>query len=400
MSKRMVYKNTVFTKILFSDSLNSFAFQFYAFTIPLIIYEFSKSALAISSMRAVEFLPNLLLALFIGVFIDRVNRKKLLVSVSIIQIVMISILLLILISGQLINLFPLYIIGFVISLTSYTRANIIHSILPNIVDEDLLSESNSQFSIFQTLSSMIAPPLAGLVYGIGMGTFSIAIYMVGTLIFVFIILSIKDNNFGEIIPSDNNFKEDLYEGWKELRSNNYLWKLTIIILFINLAVSLSFAILVFYALDEINVDEKILGLVLVGALAGSLFGGFANTYLIKAFSAGNIIKLSFYIMLLGFLALYISSNWTYMALSLFCINFSSTQVNIQLLSIRQSTTPNNLLGRVSGTSSTIMKLAIPLSYIFAGLLTEIINVKYLFLISAMILIIIISYTKSLNETIN
>jgi hypothetical protein len=41
---------------------------------PLILYELTQSAAAMTAMRAVELLPNLLLAMFIGVWVDRIDR--------------------------------------------------------------------------------------------------------------------------------------------------------------------------------------------------------------------------------------------------------------------------------------------------------------------------------------
>ena len=48
--------------------------QIYQLGMPLILYALTKSAAAMTAMRAVELMPNLLLAMFIGVWVDRIDR--------------------------------------------------------------------------------------------------------------------------------------------------------------------------------------------------------------------------------------------------------------------------------------------------------------------------------------
>lgn len=60
--------------ILFSSAFFvAFGGQIYNLALPLLVYELTQSSQMMGWMRAVEFLPNLLLALFIGVWVDRVD---------------------------------------------------------------------------------------------------------------------------------------------------------------------------------------------------------------------------------------------------------------------------------------------------------------------------------------
>ena len=61
-----VWKNRSFM-VLFSSALFvAFSAQIYNLALPLLVYELTQSSQMMGWMRAVEFLPNLLLALFIG----------------------------------------------------------------------------------------------------------------------------------------------------------------------------------------------------------------------------------------------------------------------------------------------------------------------------------------------
>ncbi|EGU58337.1 MFS transporter, partial [Vibrio tubiashii] len=71
-----IWRNRPF-QILFSSALFvAFSAQIYNLALPLLVYELTQSSKMMGWMRAVEFLPNLLLALFIGVVVDRVDKKR------------------------------------------------------------------------------------------------------------------------------------------------------------------------------------------------------------------------------------------------------------------------------------------------------------------------------------
>ena len=65
-----------------------------------------------------------------------------------------------------------------------------------------------------------------------------------------------------------------------------------------------------------------------------------------------------------------------------------TIININYLAIRQEFTPNHLLGRVAGTSSTLMKLAMPIGFLLGGLWVEWFQVQTLFMMTACIILAI------------
>ena len=66
--------------------------------------------------------------------------------------------------------------------------------------------------------------------------------------------------------------------------------------------------------------------------------------------------------------------------------FQQQSLMFIIATLRQVETPSHLLGRVAGTSSMIMKLAMPISFVLVGAIGEFIPVKYVFLISSVILI--------------
>lgn len=389
-----IYKNKQFIIILFTKTLNTFFSNFFIFTIPILIYELTTSVLAMSTMRAIEFIPNLLLAIFIGVFVDRYRRKNLLVFSTFSQAFCILIFL-ILLNFELLNIYILYILSFIIFTTIYIKGSAQHSIIPNIVEKKYLSIANSKFTFYDTISGIIAPTLAGFFYTTYGAIFNIKIYFIGTLLvlFLYFLINIKE----DVKKSDKSMKRDIMEGWHELTQNRELWKLTIIILFVNLSSSVSGAVLTFFALDSIQITELELGYIFTGSAIGALIGSQLINVFEKVFKKGTVFIFSYIILFLSYILLFFSHHWLMMFFALLLIGLAVTLNNIQYLSLRQASTPNHLLGRVAGTSSMIMKLSSPLAFLIAGFIGELIDVRYLFLFSIAIMIFIFIY--SINKKI-
>jgi predicted MFS family arabinose efflux permease len=389
------YRN--YRLLLLGDFLINIGYQFYAFTVPILIYIMTDSPFAMSLMRAIEFVPTLILALFIGVMIDRQNRKKILVYTSLIQLIGIFFLIYLLKINN-INLVIIYLVGFLIAIANYTRGSSIHSILPSLVPKESLPTANSQMTLMLTLTTLIGPGLAGITYGLYGVDINFTFYFIGILLFLCAALFIKIINVNQYNSGlkDRNIKNDIKEGWEELLRNKDLLRLTIVILFINFASSLSLAVLVFFGLHELGLTEQQLGYTLVGSAIGGIIGSIITKRLLKYFNTGKIFMVSFFLLTIGYSTLLFSTKWQLMFIALFLINLSTTQNNIHYHTLRQKTTPSHLLGRVSGTTATIMKLSVPLTFAIAGLAAEYIAVRYIFISTIIIVILVIVYSYRYN----
>ena len=384
-----IYKNSQYLIVLITSTLGGFFASFFIFTIPILIYEMTSSVFAMSTMRAIEFIPNLVLAIFIGVIVDRYKRKNMLLIATITQIVCIGAIIF-LITASTLNLAILYILSFIIFVTVYMKGSAKHSILPNMVHNTQLSDANAKLSFYGTVSGIIAPSLAGICYSLYGVNFNIAVYLIGTMIVLFLYFFIKVEE--KIERSGKNIKGDIMDGWHALTENKDLWNLTIIILFINLSSSISGAVLTFFALDSIEISEMELGYIFTGSAIAALTGAQLTKHAERLMDKGKIFTMSYYISLGGYLLLFFAHHWVAMLISMFMIGMAVTLNNIQYLSLRQTSTPNHLLGRVAGTSSMIMKLSMPLTFLISGIIGEMIDVRYMFIFSVAVLIFVIFFS--------
>ena len=128
----------------------------YIIAIPLLIYDFSRSALAMSTMRAIEFFPNIFIGILAGVFVDRLNRKRMMQWTSLIRAASMLGIVLLLIR---INLhFGIYIFldSFYLRLVIHLGMPIMPS-FPQIVTKAQLTSANAKLSFVNTFIQTIGP---------------------------------------------------------------------------------------------------------------------------------------------------------------------------------------------------------------------------------------------------
>jgi MFS family permease len=378
-SQKSLWKQRNFLLLWTSGLLWSFGFQFYYVALPLLIYKLSQSASAMSIMRAVEFIPNILFGMIIGVIVDRYNRKRVMFATTLIQVVSLSSLVLLLISDHLL-IWHMYLIGFVVSTAGYAFGNAQHSVFPQIFEKEQLTEANSHFSFAHTLMSIIGPGIAGIMIAWFSYETNFITYL--SMLLVSLIL-VKFTIIPKVsAPTKNNKQSSIWsemkEGWEELVQNKLLLAPTIIILLLNFISGLG-NIIVFYAVDLLHATEEQVGYMLSFGAVGGLVGSLAVPRLKKRFPRGKMFLYSMYLVLAGTLLLNFANNWWLVGISQFIRTFAVIVINVNYFSFRQEFTPNHLLGRVAGTSSMLMKLALPLGLFLSGIWAEVWNVSSLFI---------------------
>lgn len=388
-NQNAIWRNWSFIGMLTGSLISSLALGFYTIALPLIIYDLTNSTLAMSSMRAVEILPNLVLGMLIGWMVDKFNRKTFIKVVIVVQVLIVCMIISLLYYSNL-AVWHLYILGFFFYTSLYSFSNAYHSSIPLIVEKDQLVAANSIRTFSSTILNIITPAVAGIViFSIGyIGSLSITIlgYIFLLLILTFIKIPQKYN-----YRKSNGIIKDIKNGWDQLKETKILWRLTLIVLTINIASASAGGVIVFFSVDSLGLTGKQLGIVIssqaIGGVVASLFAKkFSNT-----FSLSKLLVIVVALSAIGQTSLFLSANLIGLCVSIFIIGFGATILNINFISIRQSVTPPEYLGRVTGTINTLLMLATPFSFFIAGLVGEFVEVRYVFIAAAVLLSVILSY---------
>ncbi|HDR7799697.1 TPA: MFS transporter [Bacillus tropicus] len=387
-----IWRNTNFLLLYFTGTIINLGSRIYELALPLIIYEITKSSVVMGTMRAVEFLPNLLLAMFIGVWVDRTNRKRFM-QISILVQVIVLFSLFTFIQNGLQNEFIFYVSGFILMTSIYGYNNSRSSIIKTTIPKEHLLTANAKFTFTVTLIGLMGPALSGFILMFTELQYGLLVTGIAFLIGLIISCFIQSDDHITSPKKSSTVWNDLREGWVMLRKNEILWKITLLVIFTNAAESMFSAMLVFYAKNTLHLTQIQVGIVLSCAGIGGLIGSYIIEYLSKKFTVGKILGVSILLVGIAYFIMFFATNIYVMGLSILLEAAFGTIYVVTIMTVRQETTESHLIGRITGITGSLFKLAMPIAIFSSGWISMYIGTSYVFCLSAFIqLIIFLVYT--------
>jgi len=341
------------------------------------------SATVLSLATLLGMLPMALLSPFVGPFVDRLNKKGLLIVPDIIAAIFAIILSVV---GTLQDTFPLWLIFIsllVRAIAQTFQMPTIQSILPTMVPTEELTKINGQLGMVQSANMIIAPALGAFLFAIVPINFLILLDVVGAVIGITLLLFVSIPEH-PVIDEPVHLLTDAKFGLDKLRNTPGLWAFTLIgaafTLMFMPAASLYPLMTMGYFHGTVGQAGLIEVVYSVGMLAGGtiigIFGNWRNRMkpiLWSMLAMGLTFGASGFLpgTQRGFI-LFVILN----ALAGMATPFFST---LMMAMIQQSFLPEHL-GRVLGVMNSITSIAGPLGLIFAGPLADVIGVEKLFII--------------------
>ena len=334
---------------------------------PLLALSLTHDPRLIAGVSFATALPWLVLTLPAGVYIDRFNRKKLMVAVNAIRTVLYALIAYSAWQGSLtIWSFMLILLGVGCCEVIFDMSA--QAFLPAIVPPDLLEKANGRLYTAEVIAnSFVGLPLGawafvaavGIPFGANAASFALAALLVST-----IHLPSKDQPAVNVQPQ--SFRADLAEGVKWLWANKLIRTLTIMLGITNMATMFGDAIFVKYAADELGVTGRGYGLLLSLMAIGSIVGGFVGDRIAKRLGPPLAMITSFGVFsTVGLIYFFMPHIWS-VAIAVSVMGLAGTTWNIVTVSLRQRIIPAELFGRVNSVYRLIGTGSISLGALIGG----------------------------------
>lgn len=376
-----IWRSPAFMILLVTGAVMSLGNKIYELALPLILYDLTKSSVVMSTMRGIEFLPNLLLAMFIGVLVDRVNKKKWSLASILLQILILALLYAAVETGND-SLLLFYTAGFLLMTSGYAYSNARVAIVKQSLPVSMLTSANASYNFVTTFVGIAGPVLTGLLLMLPK-LHEALLLTAAAFSLAFITLSFIRTR-EENLPaggSREGFWREFKAGWTELRINRLLLAMTVAVIFLNCTSGMVDTTIIFFAKDVLLLSNWELGVVFsaagIGGLAGSLLIGPLRRY----FSVGQLMTLSSLFVGLTSIIFYVSGSAYVLALGLLLYGCFETVSTVSIWTFRQETTPQQLIGRVSGITGSIFKLGMPFAIMASGWISEFSGPRNVFLIT-------------------
>ncbi|MFC9253273.1 MFS transporter [Amycolatopsis thailandensis] len=323
---------------------------------PLLIASRTEDPLVVSGGFAVAWLPWLLFALPGGVLVDRVDRRKLMITLDWIRVPAVALLAVAITTGN-VSVALLYAVLFVINAGEVVFRTAGGALLPTIVPKALLERANGRLYAGTTLShGMLSGPLSGLLFGVAASIpffVNAGTYAVSALLLGLIGGTYRSRPDGEPVQR-RSIRSEAAEGFRWLAGQRLLRTMVGLIGLLNLTLVAATSVLVLLAKERLDLGAVGYGLLFTCMAVGGLLGSIAGDRLIAWCTPTWTLRIGLLIEAGTHLVLATSTSATVVGVVLFLFGVHGALWGIVASSLRQRLTPPEMLGRVGSTSLFII----------------------------------------------
>lgn len=311
-------------------------------------------------------LPFLLLSLPLGLIADRMSRQRLMVLAEALRVAALVGLLLAVASGA-VTLGLLAVLGFVGAVGTVGFSVAAPALVPALVAREQLALANGRLELARSAAYAAGPALAGaLVAWIGgSSAFVLAAVLSGSA--VVLLLGIHEPV--RPAPLARHPGLELKEGALLVWQHPLLRPILLTAVAWNLAWFVLQAAYVPYAIRVLGLQAAGVGVTLAVYGVGMVMGALLAKYIVQAMPFGRAIQLGplFSVAASGLmLGTLLIPDPVLAGLSFFLFGFGPTLWTITSLTLRQTVTPNRMLGRVSALFLTVNMGARPIGAAIGG----------------------------------
>ena len=337
-----------------------------------LVYEITRSPLALGYVGLAAAVPGVLLNAFGGVFADKVDRRKLLLFTQSITAALV-LLLGLLTQFDVVRIWHILAIAAAAGSVQAFDQPSRQALFPQLVDRDDLMNAVALNSSAWQGTRMLAPAVGGLLIA-WLG--SEAAFYAGALGFLFMAFMIFKLKAPPVKRSGGRgMASEMAEGISYIKGNSLVSSL-LIMTFLNSFFGLAYLqLLPIFAKDILVIGASGLGFLASTGGAGSLLGTIVAASLGRSRRKGWVLIWGS-VLFGGFLVLFANSNWYTLSLAaLFLAGFANSMYMISVQSTIQLTVPDELRGRVMGVYGMTWAM-MPLGGMQAGAIANLMGAPF------------------------
>jgi MFS family permease len=370
-----------FWKLLTSSGLSNLADGVFKLALPLVAIRYTQEPVLIAGLSLVLSLPWLLFALQAGALADRLDRRKIMLGANIARAGLLAAVAASVALGVE-SIWVLYAVALCIGTTETLYDTSAQSILPQVVKRPQLSRANGRlYAAEMTANQFVGPPLGGFLVAAG-ATIAFAVPAGLWLVAVGMLFLVR-GDFRVVREAPASMRAEIMVGLRFLWGNRVLRTLAFMTGLFNLTSSAVFAVFVLYAAgpaSAMKLDDAQVGILFTTTAIGSLLGSFLAERIERAIGR----SLSLTVAIIGGAVLLavpaFTTNPFIIGAAFFVGGLSIVLWNVVAVSLRQTITPDRLLGRVNSGYRLLAWGTLPLGAAIGGVLGQFLGLPLVFLI--------------------
>ena len=350
--------------------------------------EKTGSAMVLSMASLVGFLPYAVFGPAIGVLVDRHDRKKIMIGADLIIAAAGAVFAIVALYMEL----PVWIVMIVLFIRSIGTAfhtPALNAVTPLLVPEEQLTKCAGYSQSLQSISYIVSPAVAALLYSVWDLNAIIAIDVLGAVIASITVAIVRIPKLGDQVQSlEPNFIREMKEGIVVMRQNKGLFALLLLgtlYTFVYMPINALYPLI---SMEYFNGTPMHISITEIAFASGMLAGGLMLGKLGSYEKRVPLITGSFFMMgaSLAIAGLLPPSGFIIFVVCCAIMGLSVPFYSgVQTALFQQKIKPE-YLGRVFSFTGSIMSLAMPLGLILSGFFADRIGINHWFLISGILII--------------
>ncbi|MEV4707317.1 MFS transporter [Actinoplanes sp. NPDC049316] len=367
-----VWRNPDFVKVWGGETVSLMGSQITDLALPLVaILTLHASAFEVGLLNVARYAPFVLLTLFAGVWFDRRRRRPTLIAANLGRAVLIG---LVPVASLLhvLSMPWLYAVAFGAGLLTVLFDVGILSYVPGLVERRHLGDANSKIAASYSVAGIGGPGLAGFLVGVLTAPVALAVDALSYVVSALALSRIRTRETAPVHDGERtSMRAQIAEGLRAVFGNPVLRHLATQSATFNLFQNVVLTVLLVYLVRVLGIGPTPLGLVVsagsVGALAGALVANRARA----ALGIGAALRWSTVMACVAPLFLLLPRDSGPVSLvvlgaALAVLGANLAVFNVNALTLRQSVTPDRLLGRMNASYRLLLFGTVPLGAFLGG----------------------------------
>jgi MFS family permease len=364
----------------FGDNLTSLALL-------ILVNRLTGSTAALATMAIALALPRIIFGMLAGVYVDRYDRKRIMVISDLLRAVLVFGFVFI---SSADRIWLLYIFAFMQATVGAFFMPARTAYIPNIVPEDGLLSANT----LSETSRIIFGLLGTTVAGVFIGSFDriwplFALDSLTFLVSMVFILQIAAPGAERVVEKAGGAREILKsfkEGISLVLRSRILMGILVGAGVTMLGLGAVNVLLVPLVVNDLQISETWFGILEFSQTAAMVMSGALVAVLAARIKPTNIISAGLVGLGIAVVLLAPTVNVWQLMLILFLVGWIMTPLQASLTTLIQTSVSDDIRGRTSGAMGTLISTASVVSMAFAGVLGDVIGVRNVFVISGAIIV--------------
>ncbi|MBO9553393.1 MFS transporter [Cellulomonas sp.] len=316
---------------------------------PLLVASRTQDAFLVALAALLQWLPPLLFGLWAGALTDRLDRRRLVITVDLVRAVVLA-LLSVAVLTDVASIALVLVAMFLLGTAETFADNASSTLVPMLAHRDDLALANSRIQAgFVTVNQLVGPPIGAVLFAAGQAT-PFAAEAVLVVLGAVMVSRVHLPPHRTEPAHRTHIVADIAEGIRWVVHHAAVRTLVLTILIFNVTWGAAWSVLVLYAHRQLGLGAVGFGLITTVGALGGLLGTLSYGWITRRVSLANLMRIGLIVETLTHLGLALTTTPAVAFVIFFVFGMHAFVWGTTSVTVRQRAVPTALQGRVGSVN--------------------------------------------------